>query len=185
MGGGVTIEDRIAANDIAILADQILLPNSQEPITEFFKEIYKESLNSYRFYGSLRASIVWPPATLVSASAIYLLSNDDIHLIPYGQYMIPVVFSVVLGLTAYINYHFQMMQAESMAVARKCLEHWKNGINGKKMKPYTYSDLKAQINLKKRFDTPSLCLIVFSFVLLFLNVFVSVYPATQRGTTMP
>jgi hypothetical protein len=102
--GGVTIEDRIAANDTAISAGQILLPNSQEFITEFFKEIYKESLNSYRFYGSLRASIVWPPVTLVSASAIYLLSNDDIHLIPYGQYMIPLVFSVVLGLTAYINF---------------------------------------------------------------------------------
>jgi hypothetical protein len=99
--------------------------------------------------------------------------------------MIPLVFSVVLGLTGYINYHFQIMQAESMAVARICLEHWKNGIDGKEMNPYTYSDLKAQINLKKRFDIPSLCLIVFSFILLFLNVFVSVYPSTQRGTTMP
>jgi hypothetical protein len=181
----VRVRRPTAANDIAISADQILLPNSQESISEFFKEIYKESLNSYRFYGSLRASIVWPPATLVSASAIYLLSNANIHLIPYGKYMIPLVFSVVLGLTGYINYHFQIMQAESMAVARKCLEHWKNGIDGKEMNPYTYSDLKAQINLKKRFDTPSLCLIVFSFIVLFLNVFISVYPATQRGTTMP
>jgi hypothetical protein len=41
MDGGVTIEDRIAANDIAISADQNLLPNSQEPITEFFKKSTK------------------------------------------------------------------------------------------------------------------------------------------------
>ena len=79
---------------------------------ELFKEIYKESLSSYRFYGTLRATIAWPPTTFVCASGIYLLGNSDIHLLPYGEYLLPAAFSVVLGLIAYVNYQLQIMQAE-------------------------------------------------------------------------
>ena len=168
-----------------ISADRHLLLKDQKPAMELFKEVYKESLSNYRFYGTLRASIAWPPATLVGASAVYLLSNSDIHLLPYGKYLLPSVFSVVLGLIAYVNYQLQMMQAECMAVARKCLDYWRNGIGGYEVEPLTYSDLKAQVIYNKSFDTPTLCFILFSFILLFLNAFVSVYPATQQGTTMP
>ena len=145
---------------------------------ELFKEIYKESLSRYRFYGTVRATIAWPPATLVGASGVYLLSNSDIHFLPYGEYLLPAVFSVVLGLIAYVNYELQVMQAECMAVVRKCLEYWKSGIYGNELKPHTYLEIKEQVSFKTRFDTPTLCFIVFSFILLFLNLFVSFYPAT-------
>jgi hypothetical protein len=170
---------------VTISADQSLLPKDQQRIMELFKEIYKESLSSYRFYGTLRATIVWPPATLVCASSVYLFSNTDIHLLRYGEYLLPAVFSIVLGLIAYVNYELQIMQAECMAVARKCLEHWKGGIDGNELKPHTYIELKKQVNFKTRFDTPTLCFIVFSFMLFFLNVFASFNPATQPRTTMP
>ena len=168
-----------------ISAEQCLLRNKQEHILELFKEIYKESLSSYRFYGTLRATIAWPPATLVCASGIYLLGNSDIHLLPYGEYLLPAVFSVVLGLIAYVNYQLQIMQAECMAVARKCLEYWASGIDGNALKPHTYLEIKEQVNVKKYFDAPTLCFIVFSFILIFLNVFVSFNPATQPATAMP
>jgi len=170
---------------VTISADQSLLPKDQQRIMELFKEIYKESLSSYRFYGTLRATIVWPPATLVCASGVYLLSSSDIHLLRYGEYLLPAVFAIVLGLIAYVNYELQIMQAECMAVARKCLEHWKSGIDGNELEPHTYNELKEQVNFKKRFDTPTVCFIVFSFMLLFLNVFASFNPATQPRPTMP
>jgi len=85
---------------VTILAAQRLLPKDQQRIMELFKEIYKESLSNYRFYGTLRATIVWPPATLVCASGVYLLSNSDINLLRYGEYLLPAVFSIVLGLIA-------------------------------------------------------------------------------------
>jgi hypothetical protein len=106
------------------------------------------------------------------------------HLLRYGEYLLPIIFSVVLGLIAYVNYELQIMQAESMAVARKCLEYWKSGIDGNELKPHTYLEIKEQVNFKKRFDTSTLCFIVFSFMLLFLNVFVSFNPTTQPRTTM-
>src|SRR5262249_11132350 len=102
-----------------------------------------------------------------------------------GEYLLPAVFSVVLGLIAYVNYQLQMMQAECMAVARKCLEYWKSGNDGNALTPHTYSEIKEQVNVKRQFDTPTLCFIVFSFILIFLNVFVSFNPATQPGTAMP
>jgi len=171
--------------NVTILADQRLLPKDQQPVVDLFKEIYKESLSNYRFYGTLRATIVWPPATLVCVSGVYLLSNSDIHLLRYGEYLLPAVFSIVLGLVAYVNYKLQIMQAECMAVARKCLVHWKSGIDGNELKPHTYTELKEQVNFKTRFDTPTLCFIVFSLMLLFLNVFASFNPATQPRTRMP
>jgi hypothetical protein len=170
---------------VTISAEQCLLRKTQERIMELFKEIYKESLSSYRFYGTLRATIAWPPATLVCASGIYLLGNADIHLLPYGEYLLPAAFSVVLGLIAYVNYQLQIMQAECMAVARKCLEYWKSGIDGNALKPETYLEIKEQVNVKKHFDAPTLCFIVFSFILIFLNVFVSFSPSTQPVTAMP
>jgi len=161
---------------VTIPAGRRSLPKEQEHIMELFKEIYKESLSSYRFYGTLRATIAWPPATLVCASGVYLLRQSDLHLFSYGEYLLPVVFSIVLGLIAYVNYQLQILQAECMAVARKCLEYWKNGLNGCQLTPHTYLEIKEQINYKKHFDTPTLCFIVFSFILIFLNVFVSFYP---------
>jgi len=53
------------------------------------------------------------------------------------------------------------------------------------LKPHTYLEIKEQVSFKTRFDTPTLCFIVFSFILLFLNLFVSFYPATQPSATMP
>ena len=175
----------LAVERSTISADRELLAKDQKPAMELFKEIYKESLSNYRFYGTLRASIAWPPATLVAASAVYLLSNSDIHLLPCGKYLLPSVFSVVLGLISYVNYQLQIMQAECMAVSRKCLDYWRKGIDGYEVESQTYSNLKAQVVYNKRFDTPTSCFILFSFILLFLNAFVSIYPATQQGTTRP
>src|SRR5215469_1540744 len=142
---------------LTIPADRRSLPTGQEHIMELFKEIYKESLGSYRFYGTLRATIAWPPATLVCASGVYLLRKSDLHLLPHGEYLLPAIFSIVLGLIAYVNYQLQMLQAECMAVARKCLEYWKNALNGYQLTPHTYSELKEKIHPKKHFDTPTIC----------------------------
>jgi hypothetical protein len=84
---------------VTISAEQRLLPKDQQRIIKLFKEIYKESLSNYHFYGTLRATIAWPPATLVCASGVYLLSNLNIHLLRYGEYLPPIIFIAVLGLT--------------------------------------------------------------------------------------
>jgi hypothetical protein len=174
----LTIKNPATGKDIVALANQSLLPKDQKPTMELFKEIYKESLNGYRFYGTLRASIAWPPATILGAGFVYFSQNSDIHDLPFGRYILPIFFAIVLALIIFVNYRLQLMQAESVAVARQSLKHWKEGLTGSNIEPFTYSELRGRVSFSRRFDGPTWSFIIFCVVLITLNFIISFFPAT-------
>lgn len=93
---------------------------------EVYREHYKEAMNSFRYFGTLRAQIAWLPAMIALAAATYFGKSYAFDLY-VGGINIPLSFIGLLFILLLIfvaNYYLQKQQENCTMVAKTFQEKW-------------------------------------------------------------
>jgi hypothetical protein len=178
IGITLSIKDPSDGREIIKLANETLAPVDPKATFEIYKEIYKEALNNYRYFGTLRGAIAWPPALILGGVLTYFGQNPGFKKIPHGEWLLPVVFLIVLLLIVFANYYLQRQQAKCMAVAKASQKEWVEGVKTNAVTPKAYSDFEGAVVIRKIPDWPSAFLVLFAACLFGLNILVTLYSAS-------
>ncbi|WP_300016384.1 hypothetical protein [uncultured Roseobacter sp.] len=127
---------------------------------EMCKEIYKENMGHYRYFGTMRARIAYAPATIALAVvSAFAVTNDKIRI---SMVFIVIVFALIYVINA-------LLQKEQSICAKICKiaqEEWRNHISGNQGEPPNSKEFRrrAKDGLPMRGFRPdfaSLVLLVF------------------------
>jgi hypothetical protein len=153
------------------------VPFDNKANAEVFKEVYKEALNDYRYFGTLRGAISWPPATIVGAAIGFLGRNTDFGGSWLGVYAPPVAYTLILLMICVINYILQLYQARSRGASRLAQKRWIASITSN-IGAQTLTKISHDKDCKwrKRPDLASLLFFLFSAALAGMAFFVAANP---------
>lgn len=129
---------------------------------DFYKDHYKEFMNNYRYFGSLRAAIAWTPATITIALATFLIKEMQAPVVP-----VMLALGAVLVMIFATNIHLHREQIVFQNMCKICEDEWKK--LGAAAAPMSYGEMRdkavAGIGPAKYFELSTIMLLLFFLVL--------------------
>ncbi|MEM6889638.1 MAG: hypothetical protein AAF636_16070 [Pseudomonadota bacterium] len=126
-------------------------------MADLCKEIYKENMGHYRYFGTLRARTVYTPATIAMAAlSVFAVVTENLI-------ACMVFVAIVFGLTLRANYFLQTKQRVCALICRYAQDDWNALAIGQSIdlvdsRKYLARAQNNKIPLFQRFDPPSLIL---------------------------
>ena len=173
----LSVKDVETGKELISAYEKKLTTPDPDAASEIFKEIYKEALNSHRFYGTIREKVAWPPATIIGGALTYFSQNISTAPLPYVRYYPAIMLFILMSLITCLNYHLQKRQAKCIAVAKEAQVRWLKCITSGMEPPKTYAGLSDEVgeNYKKIPDMASWAFPVFGLLLVILNIIVALH----------
>jgi hypothetical protein len=131
---------------------------------DFYKEMYKEALNQFRYYGTLRSAIAWPPATIMAAAISLLGKMRDDAPVATAAVKIMYAFLCVLLLILAANCYLQGRQRVELEVAKEAQSRWIKPNEPQILYPRIRADVR-KIKYYLRPDPPTILLALFLLTL--------------------
>lgn len=123
---------------------------NKEKIGDYYKDLYKEAMSDFRYFGNLRAQIAWQPATIIVAAITFALDKvklTDVSWLPVSTpTALVIVFAVVALLIFFANYYLQTQQNVSKKIAVQAHKNCIQILNCKDFPAKSYSELKKEAN---------------------------------------
>lgn len=129
----------------------------QKVIADMCKEIYKENMGHFRYFGTLRARIAYVPATIgLTVVALFITANQQ-------AFIAKLVFSFVLFLIFVMNYILQRHQQKCKNISKFAQNDWREISSKSAASPVSSSEYATRAKKEAKIwpDSASIILLLF------------------------